>query len=164
MNNKEFGYVLGVIYGDGWLDKNSIILNVKDKDFAMFFKFNLEKLFNKETKLHYYNNLWRVLLHSRNAVKTLRNFDYHKISNLSQETKCAFLKGFFDSEGSAYYFEKIGVRNRKIELCNTNLDLLLFCKNILQEIGIKSLKIDRRVRKERKLGDRILQPTLFYYS
>jgi intein-encoded DNA endonuclease-like protein len=159
---KDLGYILGVIYGDGYLSENSIGLNVKDKDFALTFKTSLEKFFRKNAKLHSYNGLWCVLLHSRSAVKFLKKFDYHIIVNCSQDIKCAFLKGFYDSEGSAYYHEKTGVRNRKIELCNTNLELLTFCKNLLQVCGIKTLKIGERIRKEREIKGRKLKPTIFF--
>jgi len=126
------------------------------------FRNAVENSFGKECKLHFYNGLWRVLLHSRFVVKFLNNLDYRSIRNLQVEFKCAFLKGMYDSEGSAYYTAKIGVRNRKVEICSTNLKLMLFCKNLLKELSIKTNKIDKRVRQTRILKGRKLPRTIFY--
>lgn len=159
---KDLAYAIGVLEGDGYLDKNSFGLQTKDKDFALNFKNAVENSFGKECKLHFYNGLWRVLLHSRFVVKFLNRIDYHIFKNLPVELKCAFLKGMYDSEGSAYYMAKIGVRNRKLEICNTNLDLMLFCRNLLQELNVKTNKIDKRIRKTRMLKGRKLSKMIFY--
>ncbi len=161
MLSKNLGYIVGVLVGDGWINKNSIGLKAKDKDFILAFKKALEDEFKLNTKLHFYNDLWRAELHSREIVKFLTNFDYKIIKKENIEVKCAFLKGFYDSEGSAYYQEKIGVRNRKIELCNTDLELLTFCKTLLEESGINTLKIDKRLRDIRVLRGRTL-PIMIY--
>lgn len=160
--NKNFGYVLGVLVGDGFLDKNSVGLNVKDKDFALTFKKNFEIAFKKQGKLHFYNGLWRVLFHSRSLVNLLKQIDYHIISSTTEKVKCAFLKGFFDSEGSVYFRAKYGVRNRKIELAVKDYELLSFCKNLLEELSIKTRKIDKRFRNVRLIKNRILPPMYYF--
>ncbi len=158
--SKNLGYILGVLVGDGWLNKNSVGLNAKDNDFVLAFKKALEDEFKLNAKIHFYNGLWRVELHSRQIVKLLKNLDYRLIVNEHSEVKCSFLKGFYDSEGSAYYQEKTGVRNRKIELYNTDLELLTICKNLLEELGIKTREIDKRFRDIRLLKGRTLPITI----
>jgi len=76
MLSKNLGYIVGVLVGDGWINKNSIGLKAKDKDFILAFKKALEDEFKLNTKLHFYNDLWRAELHSREIVKFLTNFDY----------------------------------------------------------------------------------------
>lgn len=158
--SKNLGYILGVLVGDGWLNKNSVGLNAKDKDFVLAFKKALEDEFKLNAKIHFYSGLWRVELHSRQIVKFFKNLDYRLIVNEHTEVKCSFLKGFYDSEGSAYYSERIGVRNRKIELYNTDLELLTICKNLLEELGIKTRKIDKKFRDIRLLKGRMLPITI----
>lgn len=78
MITENLGYILGVLIGDGTTNENSIVLNVKDKDFALNFKEALEKEFQKEGKLQFYNGLWRASLHGRKEVKFIRNIDINK--------------------------------------------------------------------------------------
>lgn len=160
--NKNFGYIIGVLKGDGFLDKNSIILNVKDKDFALVFKNKLENEFKKKCRLNRYNGLWRVSLHSRFHSKLLKIYNYKRIAKENNSVKRMFLLGFFDSEGSAYFRKSTGVTDRKVELVNTDIKLLRFCKDLLEELGIKTRKIDKRIRHERKLKGRTLPITVFY--
>ncbi len=159
---KNFGYVLGVLYGDGFISDSSIGLNVKDRDFALNFKNVFEKEFGKLGKLHIYNGLWRAIFHSKKLVKFFKTLSYDIIKESSNEVKCAFLLGMFDSEGSAYFRKDYGITDRKLELCNTNFDLLLFCWNLLRELGIEPRKINKRVRKERIFKERVLPLTVFY--
>lgn len=101
-------------------------------------------------------------MHSRIIVVFASNFDINEIKNSSKEAKAAFLRGFFDSEGSSYVMIKYGVTNRKIEICNNDLQLIKFCKKLLAELGIKTRKIDIRYRSERILKGRKLPPFTFY--
>jgi hypothetical protein len=163
MVNENLAYILGVLKGDGHLDENSIVLDVKDIDFALNFKKAVEVEFQKEGKLHFYDNLWRALLHSRTVVKYLKNIDiFHSIRNSSKKAKAAFLRGMFDSEGSAYCNIKYGVTNRKIELCNNDLHLMNLCKELLEELEIKTRKIDKRFRSERIFKGRKLEAFNYY--
>ena len=83
-------------------------------------------------------------------------------STQQKKLNTVFLRGVFDSEGSAYFKKDYERSDRKIELCNTDLDLMFFCKNLLLELGIHSRKIDKRIRKERILKGRKLPLTIFY--
>lgn len=84
------------------------------------------------------------------------------IKNSSKITKGTFLRGFFDSEGSAYFRIKYGITDRKIELCNNDFGLIKFCKELLEELGIKTRNIDKRFRSERTLRGRKLSSFNFY--
>lgn len=108
MFSTDFGYILGVLFGDGFITTDHLGLSVRDKDFALEFKRVFENEFKKEGKLHCYS------------------------------------------------------ADRKIEICNTNYKLLLFCKNLLEELNISTRKIDKRIRGTREINGRILKPFTFY--
>jgi intein/homing endonuclease len=161
----DLGYVLGSIAGDGFIINSSIGMNVKDKDFALAFREAFEREFNKEGKLHFYNGLWRIIFHSVELVNLFRNFNmFNLIKEGNREVKCAFLRGFFDSEGSASLniIRGKGHADRKIEIANKNYKLLLFCKNLLENLGIETRKMDKRIREERFFKNRKL-PILEYF-
>ena len=162
MLSVHFGYILGVLFGDGYINVNSIGMNAKDEDFILMFKACLEEYFKRECKIYRYSGLWRVELHSRHLAGMMKNSDYRIIRDQTNLCKGAFLRGFFDSEGSAYFFKKRGVRNRKVEICNTNLELMEFCKLLLNDLGIETLRIERRIRGERTIRGRTLKPFVFY--
>jgi len=139
----DFAYVLGVILGDGYitLPKNGggyIGLNVKDEDFAEAFKKSLDEWSGKKCRLYFYRDFWRVYLHSVAVAKFLNNFNINKLLSFSEEIKCAFLKGLFDSEGSLHYKQK------RIRFYNSDNNLINLTKIILESLGINHIKIYKR--------------------
>jgi hypothetical protein len=158
----RLAYILGVLKGDGFTDDNSVGMNVKDKDFALEFKHALEEEFGKPGKLHRYDGLWRALLHSRKAVRSLRGMDYRAVGTGSTECVRAFLKGMFDSEGSVNLHLAKGVRIRRVELYNTDIELMAFCERLLTRLGIKCRKMDLKRRAARILRGRVLPPGKCY--
>ena len=63
------------------------------------------------------------------------------IFDASQEIKCGFLRGFFDSEGC------VGIGSRRITAISTNGDGIEDVRNLLTSLGIKS-----RIRKITKIS------------
>jgi len=127
-------------------------LKVKDKDFAEEFAKHLQSVTGKKPCVYPVNSISKT---TKNLVKIPYIFHgfkvqltskewYHKIKPLIEdlswikksdlEVKRGFLRGFFDSEGSAYK-RKYGI---KILLSNKDLSLLTLCKELLQEFGIES--------------------------
>lgn len=162
MYNVYLGYIIGVVVGDGFIDRYGVGLNAKDKDFVLEFKNNLEIVFNRKCTIGFYNNLWRAKLNCKEVVKFFKYIDYRDIETCTNLVKRAFLRGFFDSEGSAYFRAIPGVRNRKIEICNTNLELIRFCKLMMDSLEIKTRKIDNRTRGERVIKGRLLRPFKYF--
>ena len=137
---KEKAFILGVIGpGDGYIRgrRDTIGLNVIDKDFAIKFKSSLEKIYNiecsfKKVKPSGLGNklIYRVMLYSINVVKDFKkynvsfkesNWEVPNIIKLSSDEMIAsYLTGFFDSQGC--------VSERRIEAFSKN-------KQGLREIG-----------------------------
>ena len=98
--SKEFAYVFGVIMGDGYLSIKKgnarMGLKVKDPDFAINFKNNLEILTNKKVKYEVYQNFHKVTLNSREWCDKIENYRTTEFLSLSYDLKIAFISGLFD--------------------------------------------------------------------
>ena len=122
------GYILGVLCGDGYLSTGFRIgLNVCDKDFAMEFNrcinsvyhFNLniyeyESIVRGPNSLYYGigKNRYSAVLCSKNAFYDLLTYDSSEFKTHTWDVPpqifttenlsitAAFIRGFFDSEGS----------------------------------------------------------------
>ncbi|MFH1209453.1 MAG: LAGLIDADG family homing endonuclease [archaeon] len=153
--SKELAYVIGVAKGDGhtYIRRNKhgtsagIILKVKDKDFAEYFKNTLENWSGIKTSFHFYpKNYFVTNLSSIEAAKIIKNFKINKILVTNKSKKCAFLQGLYDSEGGVI---GINLHNRKnakrwITFSNNNKPLINIVKSILSELNIKH-KLKSRV-------------------
>ena len=126
----ELAYVLGVIYGDGYLGKSFIKLKVKDKDFAKNFSnyifkwsgYNCPVTMNKE-------KFFLVQLSSTPACKFLSRIKLKEIKEWNFNEKALFLRGLYDSEGYAG-------RNH-ITFTNSNKRLIDLVSLLLNELDIK---------------------------
>lgn len=134
----ELSYILGVIYGDGWVvvckksGNYRVGLHTVSLEFAQEFQKALETI-NLHTNLYPMRNkgfgtkqLYRVQAASRRFVDWWRNLSISEIEQLVTDNPTHFLRGFFDSEGS---FSTSG----QASLSNTNLDRLA----LVQRIGTK---------------------------
>ena len=147
--SEDLAYILGVCYGDGHISvsQRRVMLGVIDQDFALKFKETLERWsgFNarfftlmpkpdehrKNLKLQYH-----TYIDSKEAADFLNRFDINLILNCNNETKSAFIKGFFDSEG----FVSDPLKNKRIVRCfNTKYDLILLVKKLLDSLNIESV-------------------------
>lgn len=141
IEDKNLSYILGVIEGDGCIDKNnySVDLGVTDKNFALTFKKSLENWSGLITKLYIYNNysvLYHVVLHSKIVAIYLKKYHtINKIEKVVEKVKGGreFLSGMYDSEGS--------IGSKQIVIYNNNKQLLLLCKNLLKDLNIDSGRI-----------------------
>jgi len=113
-NEKEFGYVIGVLLGDGCISEykgtRQVAFSSIDREFTVFFNENLKAIFNKKIPIYIYivknskyNNKPKYCLHLYS--KKVYLFLKPKIDNLNwiykqnDIFKMMVLKGLFDSEG-----------------------------------------------------------------
>lgn len=141
--DENWGYILGVLYGDGSISNNTIELSVTDKDFVKAFKRAIEKWTDFKIKIHLYDkeqrkkwtqsdgkDIYDICLTSLIVVGFLKKYNISKIEKTNKKIKIAFLKGMYDSDGCADKYQ--------IDLYNLNKKLLLFCEKLLLEFNIKS--------------------------
>lgn len=139
--NDDLGYLLGVYLGDGYIyivkSKSQYLfgLHAKDKEFIESFSNHLKNLgFHVMHKRDDPYN--RVELACKEFVLWVKSLDLNKIENIlgnDEGNIKAFIRGFYDSEGSICV-----TRRGKVELVmsNTNVEILNFVKKCSARIGI----------------------------
>jgi intein-encoded DNA endonuclease-like protein len=135
-NEKEIGYLLGVMYGDGSYCARIVRLCVKDSAFIERFASNLRILGYKKKIYKVLRNDGNFLLqvYSVNLKDFLASLTFEQ---LSQSQRIEFVNGFFDSEGYIGYNNRI--KYRIISCFNTDKNLLIELQTFLKSIGIESL-------------------------
>ena len=135
----ELAYVIGVVLGDRYIDKKKRVvkgynririgLDVKDKDFADEFARCLGKVLGRSPKKPRirYQKRYVVEVASKTLYQLLKKpVDLDRLRQYvehSEECMAAFLRGFFDSEGS--------VNERGyISISNTDIGLLMYIKDL----------------------------------
>jgi len=153
--NKELAYIWGVLKGDGCycMQKSRhgnkiysykfVSLTAKDKDFAIYFKKNLERFLKRKCKI-IKTEYWVVYAYHAEIPK----IDLNQISNASEKIRCKFIQGFVDSEG---HVGKI-YRQRRIEITNTDKNFLIFISNLFSQLGIEN-KIYKLYENHKKWKD-----------
>jgi len=141
--SNELAYVLGVLYGDGYIVKEhnynyNIELLVKDYEFAIEFSRGMSRLLNKrymKPKWSKAAGKWKVTYSSKafytwykkQSLETLKQYIEY-----SRETVANFLRGLYDSEGYNY-------RCKRIHLSNNDEDLLRYVQYLFRKyFGIKA--------------------------
>jgi len=161
----ELAYVIGTKLGDGHIFSYSrhhgIRLKVNDKEFAKEFGKCLAKVLEKDKP---YKPFWNekhkqwiaeacsVLLY-KFLDKPLKELKPH--IEYSKNTVSAFLRALFDGEGSMYVNK--GYHSRRLELYNTNVELLNYTKYLLKKyFDIDSTKpyLSAKEGEERYFPDR----------
>jgi intein-encoded DNA endonuclease-like protein len=138
----DLAYVLGVAKGDGCTStaQRRIILSATDKDFVATFKTALEnwskfnaRFYSRDIKKPDYiktrKTQWVSYIDSKEAADFLASFNINGILSASNDVKCAFLKGLFDSEGS--------VSKDSVIFYNSNKSLTQLVYNLLQQLNIE---------------------------
>jgi transcriptional regulator with XRE-family HTH domain len=146
----EKAYILGVSGpGDGYVGHDEIQLRVIDKEFADMFDYCLKKVYGLKSSRTIvkpdkptFNKTYKVNLCSRAAVEDVRRYAKHFkeynwqlpkiITNASENIKCAYLGGVFDSQAH------VSVNKKEIVMYLSNLKGLYKIKELLGSIGIKS--------------------------
>jgi intein-encoded DNA endonuclease-like protein len=147
--SKELGYILGVIYGDGYLDKYTIKLKVKDLDFAEIFAETISKWSGHSCSIRKDKlGLYIVRFYSVRACKFLSSIKLTDIKNWGIGNKISFLRGLFDSEGCVPDTTK---RAKSIIFYNSNKRIINITSFLLNELDITH-SITSRKPSEGKIG------------
>ncbi|MEM3096053.1 MAG: LAGLIDADG family homing endonuclease [Nitrososphaerota archaeon] len=160
--SKELAYVIGVVAGDGYVwrkkrpqksyQRASIGLMVKDREFAEEFSRCLGVILGREPpKPKWSGRLFVIAVQSKTLYQLLmKPINLEKVRKFvghDEECKSAFLRGFFDSEGSV---RKDGV----ITVSNTDLALLNYIWSLLSSMGVNTTE----PRLQTKSGTPIKEP------
>lgn len=138
-STSELSYLLGVMYGDGWLSHThcyTIGLNAKDRDFVEKFRDVLFKICGKTQNISIHNGCFRAHVYSKDLFGYLSS-PLKKHKPLITTFPCEFIRGFFDSEGTAHK-SRNAVRDVTIKAVNTNLEIILFIRFLLNTLNIQS--------------------------
>jgi DNA endonuclease len=136
----ELCYVIGVKMGDASTSltgryNHKVKLRVKDKDFAEEFSRCLGILLKRDpprVKWHAKTATW----HTELSSVLLRRFLLQSVKELEktvshcESCKGAFLRGFFDSEGS--------ISERSLKVTNGDLEKLTLVESLLSQLGIRT--------------------------
>jgi len=139
-------YVLGVLKGDGCVYKRGraylIELSTKSKEFAKSFASALKKLNltpSLRTRLiKKYENyrVYTVTAISKIFVEWYKGLSLTQIREMIGENRglaVAFVRGFYEAEGSYIIDPRDG--SHSISICNMDLSLLLFVKEMVSSLG-----------------------------
>jgi len=143
-------YVLGVCFGDGTVYKMwcrhlnrhryEVALHVRNKIFAESFKAALEKQGFK-VRLYTYNGWWHVFANSKIFYRYFSTLTLNDLRSIlkSDELAKAFIRGFYESEGSycLCYHKRWNYFNEILVISNTNLGLLKLIQELLRRWGIE---------------------------
>lgn len=161
----ELGYVLGVVYGDGYYTYRKdtkaymIGLNATDKEFVEYFTLQLCKVLERKThilisklqpkapnrKLQH-----TTIIGSKKLVLFIKSLNIRQLEErieATEECKIGFIRGFFDSEGSIHLTscEHSGRKTPKwlkISISNTNKELLEMIQHFFTSLSIKTFRIN----------------------
>lgn len=150
----DLAYILGVIYGDGYIiSSGGIGLQVKDEDFADVFSRALKRQFGitpkkYQTKPSIFKD-WRngkeykrkktyiirlLSVNLRDFMQEIKNFK--TIKKFNKRQKISFLRGLWDSEGSIHSKNTniLNFTHNDLKICNLFGDLLLEVMGIPSKI------------------------------
>ena len=138
INDKEKGYILGLLAGDGYLfhDKKSrhyhiefYLNSIKDKAIRDLIEEIIKKL--ELTPQKYFDkrfNCVRIRTYSKELYEYITKRSY----NENFDFKIGFVSGFIDSDG--YYNKK----KSTLVIINTNLEKIKLANLYLKDLGINS--------------------------
>lgn len=139
LNNPDFTWILGSIYGDGHINKTRIELSSKDLDFIEEFEERMEKIGFNNCKRHDHLNLFRIICNSTNLSEYIKDIQIDDLYKISKECKKTFVLGFFNAEGHvACKIYNSHQQSRNLTISNCDEKLILLVKTFLKDFGIKS--------------------------
>ena len=142
---EDLAYVIGVLKGDGSLLVSTkkrtygIQLNAKDEDFCKAFYQSLKAIGLRPhlSQPPSNNGLYRVTAYSKEFYEWYSKLTLEDLEKMlyNESLIKAFLRGYFDSEGSVS-FNRYG--NASVRLSSTDGELIKFVQRLLLKIGIRS--------------------------
>ncbi len=138
---EELRQVAGFFVGDGfWLDGKPAFSNTNEDLINHY----VEVINNLGFKTSLYRRKKQgnrkdefTLVVEKKFAEKIRHELEEMWSNIDQEKSVAFLRGFFDAEGTISFSSTR--RGRKIEVTNTDPDLILLAQACLKKLNIRSV-------------------------
>lgn len=162
----EEAYLLGLLFGDGYVSKDKGVIGVWKKDKGSYliipeveriakkiFKFRSDfKGFQKENSAGVRMLKLKALkeLAIKYGIRHENKKIGYEIENTSYDFHCGFLRGFFDTDGSVQGSQKKGV---SIRLWQNDLETLKAVQRMLQRIGIISSLYKRKEAGSKMMPD-----------
>lgn len=154
--NLEEGYLLGLLFGDGYLTKEKGIISIWKTDYgSLSILLEAERIARRI--LSYRKDFQGFQKENFNGVRNLKlkslkelaeKYGLNTDKQINSEIECAsfefykgFLRGFFDTDGSVQGSQNKGI---SIRLWQNNLDTLKAVQRMLQRIGIISSLYKRK--------------------
>lgn len=182
INTDEQAYILGFIYADGYVGDekhNNIVITSKDKDIIE----KISKAINytgdiRITKPGGYENSkegYSLNFSDKQIASVLRNkynlqpnksLILNELPNIKDELFGAFLRGYFDGDGSIGIHKNKSYKNGKLyeynQLCFTLIATELFINNLIKKLNIKNYSISNSKTLEMKYLKIKSKKELFY--
>lgn len=153
----SLSYIIGVIFGDGSPNmvrrktgrtNYNIDLFVTDKDFADAFNEALYQVLGRRYAVTPYGNRYQVRGQSKVLYLLLKDRDLDSLRKFIDPFPTDFIRGFSYSEGSACLYRIKGYKYVKIDLPNTNSEVVVFIKSLLQLLNIRAHFHERPIGKK----------------
>lgn len=153
IDTEEKAYFLGLLSADGWLDRNSLFIDLQKKDISLLI--DLRNRIAPFIPLHEYKagklnvqDKVRLVITSKNWRQKCNEIGigFRKslsmpniIPNIPKEMRHHFIRGYFDGDGTVgvYLNKKLNKKRARVQLLGTSE----FLKGIYQEIGIPVGKV-----------------------
>lgn len=154
IHNRDLGYIIGVVIGDGHITHKKIHLNSISHEFVDNFRKILERWSGKSLsikdrpqpeqqnfngKIYHCKKQYTVELFSVEASKLISQYVNGDFNTFSREMKKGLIEGFLDSEGNVYDYTHSAGYNQ-VKVFNSNSSLLDKLKDIMEQFGIKYIK------------------------
>lgn len=148
----SLSYIIGVVFGDGSPNmvtrktgrtNYNIDLFVEDRDFIDAFNDALYDILSRRYAVNPYGNRYQVRGQSKTLYFLLKDRNLDSLRQFIDPFPADFLRGFADSEGSPCVYSNNGYKDRRLELSNTNHEIVAFIVMLLQRLGIRTHSSER---------------------
>ena len=135
---EHLAYLAGALEGDGSIRRKGVSLKVKDKEFVDRVEECLRKINLNPGRYVRENGHHEVWAYSVKLTEWIEKNLMNLPQMLGEKEMRAFVRGFFDAEGSAMPRRLSSSPSgwNRIEFTNTDLKLLKIVRNMLNELGI----------------------------
>jgi intein-encoded DNA endonuclease-like protein len=148
----DLAYTLGVLLGDACVCHSKrafiVLMNVRVKKFAESFADSLtniglnplvKRIWKKSTigGKEYKRYFWLVRANSKLFVLWFKSLEVNNLKKFLEKPKykLAFLRGIYESEGTAGYWRRGHGKSWVIRIAMTNFDVLKLCCELFKELG-----------------------------
>lgn len=140
-SKRELAYLLGEIKGDGWIiwdqkrNAYGVALGSKEKKFADSF-FQVVKDLGLHPKIYRHKDgMYRVRAYSKKLARWVQKIGLKEFLS-GRQAKIAFLRGFYESEGSFSRNNHGKYEKWMLSISNTDRELLGLARECLLELNL----------------------------